>query len=286
MAMLLCPQFTCPPQDNPFLSDEDLGLYAHAQPVFSVDEASIKSLPSPSNNSDMDGLFVDTSPGLLSNWPPFSDFLSDSSLDFQPGLVYSPEESLSPYSSNPSSPPKEQEFEDLIQVLDDNHSMNYNEPGLDPNFYIAVNQPSMPTFFPNEAMFPSPSPLSSSPTSNNTTVKKASPVLTSLLGKRPAPCDSQSAPKTVAVKQQRIRRKKMPNTVIKQRKKEQNKDAALRYRWRKKEQQDQLDLRYQVLEEKNSDLQGQVDNLTREIAYLKNLWQEVTELKQQKSRLC
>lgn len=61
----------------------------------------------------------------------------------------------------------------------------------------------------------------------------------------------------------------------KQRKKEQNKTAALRYRQRKREEQEMLDKKQEELEKDNRQLRGQVDSLEREIMYLRNLMEEV-----------
>lgn len=296
MAMLLCPQFTCPPQDNSFLIEDDLGIYVPPEPAFTPDENSMKI--SAGNNSELDDLLAYTSSDLLNDWLSFPNFLSDSSPDFQPDVVYSPE-SASNCSSSPSSPsisPAGQEPDDLFQILDGNHpascSPSVVKPSLDPHFYSTLAQRPMPALFsgevfpscdsPSFTLSPSPTP---SPSSITSPIEKELPVLTSLLGKRPAPCDGWSASKVMAGKQQRIR-KKLPYTVMKQRKKEQNKDAALRYRQRKKEQQDMLDHKCEVLEKKNSELKGKVNNLAREVVYLKNLWQEVMAAKQQrKSRL-
>ena len=289
MATLICPQFTCPTQDNLSLTEDDLGMYVPAQPGFFPNETSMKT--STSNNSELDDLLACTSSDLLNNWLSFPDFLSDSSPEFQPDIVYSPE-SVSNSSSSPSSPSISltgQEPDDLFQILDGNHptsscSPSVTRPSLDAHFYPTLAQSSIPPFFSGE-MFPcdspnftSPSPTPPPPSTSPSPVKKESPVLTSLLGKRPAPCDGQSAPKT-----QRIR-KKLPQTVMKQRKKEQNKDAALRYRQRKKEQQDTLDQKCLVLEMKNGQLKDKVDDLTREIVYLKKLWQEVVAAKQQQHK--
>lgn len=61
----------------------------------------------------------------------------------------------------------------------------------------------------------------------------------------------------------------------KQRKKEQNKTAALRYRQRKREEQEMLDQKQEELQKENRHLRGQVDSLEREITYLRNLMEEV-----------
>ena len=59
------------------------------------------------------------------------------------------------------------------------------------------------------------------------------------------------------------------------RKKQQNKDAATRYRQKKREEADQIDQECDELEARNGELREKVDQMTREIGYLKNLLAEV-----------
>ncbi|KAL5473968.1 hypothetical protein EMCRGX_G028538 [Ephydatia muelleri] len=61
----------------------------------------------------------------------------------------------------------------------------------------------------------------------------------------------------------------------KDRKKEQNKSAALKYRQKKRELQTGLEDRRDKLEEQNKKLQSDAASLEKEIAYLKELWQEL-----------
>ena len=61
----------------------------------------------------------------------------------------------------------------------------------------------------------------------------------------------------------------------KQRKKDQNKTAAVRYRQRKREEQEALDKRQDKLLTENKRLRGEVDGLEREILYLRGLMEEV-----------
>ncbi|ELU02266.1 hypothetical protein CAPTEDRAFT_50541, partial [Capitella teleta] len=61
----------------------------------------------------------------------------------------------------------------------------------------------------------------------------------------------------------------------KQRKKQQNKDAALRYRMKKKEESSTISTECEQLEERNRELKDKVDTMTREINYLKSLMAEV-----------
>lgn len=63
------------------------------------------------------------------------------------------------------------------------------------------------------------------------------------------------------------------------RKKQQNKDAATRYRQKKKVESDIINDECDQLESRNTELRGKVDQMTREISYLKNLLAEVYEAK-------
>lgn len=65
----------------------------------------------------------------------------------------------------------------------------------------------------------------------------------------------------------------------KQRKKQQNKDAALRYRMKKKEESSSISTECEQLEERNRQLKDKVDTMTREIDYLKSLMAEVYKAK-------
>ncbi|XP_074648323.1 uncharacterized protein LOC141903867 [Tubulanus polymorphus] len=65
----------------------------------------------------------------------------------------------------------------------------------------------------------------------------------------------------------------------KQRKKLQNKNAATRYRVKKKSEAELIDVEYQELTGRNEELTEQVDQLTREIQYLKDLIHEVQKAK-------
>lgn len=70
-------------------------------------------------------------------------------------------------------------------------------------------------------------------------------------------------------------------TSRKERKKEQNKTAALRYRQKKRNELDLLLKQEEELETTNKQLKDQVESLTTEITYLKNLWSEVCKAKAQ-----
>ena len=67
----------------------------------------------------------------------------------------------------------------------------------------------------------------------------------------------------------------------KERKREQNKTAALRYRQKKKEEKSDIETRRAELEEKNEKLKAEVNSLSNEINYLKKLWSEVCRNKKQ-----
>ncbi|XP_013411151.1 cyclic AMP-dependent transcription factor ATF-4-like [Lingula anatina] len=69
---------------------------------------------------------------------------------------------------------------------------------------------------------------------------------------------------------------KKPKTLDKKlRKKEQNKTAALRYRLKKREETEQLQAEADELESHNGVLKGKVEELEREIKYMKELMKEV-----------
>ena len=61
----------------------------------------------------------------------------------------------------------------------------------------------------------------------------------------------------------------------KNRKKEQNKSAALKYRQKKRDEQSKLEDRRDKLEEENQKLLCDIASLESEIAYLKQLWQDL-----------
>lgn len=64
-----------------------------------------------------------------------------------------------------------------------------------------------------------------------------------------------------------------------ERKKQQNKDAALRYRLKKKQESSVISSEVDVLEERNTQLKDNVEQMTREIKYLKNLLSDVYKAK-------
>lgn len=90
-----------------------------------------------------------------------------------------------------------------------------------------------------------------------------------------SPVDSPPAPK----RSRSSPAKKSTRATRKERKKEQNKTAAIRYRQKKKEEADILFQRQQELERKNKRLHRQADSMLAEISYLKKLWQDVCSAK-------
>lgn len=65
----------------------------------------------------------------------------------------------------------------------------------------------------------------------------------------------------------------------KERKKLQNKNAAIRYRQKKKAEVEGIVSEVQGLEDKNNDLKSKVEDLNREIKYMKNLMEEIYKAK-------
>ena len=74
----------------------------------------------------------------------------------------------------------------------------------------------------------------------------------------------------------------MNASVKKERKREQNKSAALRYRQKKKEEKLEIDVQQQILEVKNSELKQTLKGLEAELGYLKRLWAEMQEAKKRR----
>ena len=64
-----------------------------------------------------------------------------------------------------------------------------------------------------------------------------------------------------------------------ERKKQQNKDAALRYRLKKKQEADVISYEVSALEDRNTQLKDTVEQMTREIKYLKDLLSDVYKAK-------
>ena len=77
-------------------------------------------------------------------------------------------------------------------------------------------------------------------------------------------------------------KRRLTQSARKERKKQQNKSAALRYRQRKKGEKEESQVKLQDLELKNSELKEKVKSLHNEIDYLKQLWLEVRKAKRRK----
>jgi chromosome segregation ATPase len=71
----------------------------------------------------------------------------------------------------------------------------------------------------------------------------------------------------------------------KERKREQNKTAALRYRQKKKGEKGDIEVRRTELEEANKKLKAQLASIENEINYLKKLSREVNKRIQNKQSL-
>ena len=93
----------------------------------------------------------------------------------------------------------------------------------------------------------------------------------------------RSDPDTPAASEPRGKRRKLNKAARKERKKEQNKQAAVRYRHRKRGEAEIIEDKRDELEALNSDLKRQVKALSVEISYLKNLWIEVAAVREQRS---
>ena len=90
---------------------------------------------------------------------------------------------------------------------------------------------------------------------------------------RPKPYSRKGAPKTPKAP------KETKPANRQERKKQQNKDAALRYRLKKKQEADIISTEVGGLEARNTELKDKVEQMTREIKYLKNLLSDVYKAK-------
>lgn len=177
--------------------------------------------------------------------------------------------SESPRSSLPSSPssvqpllsPEEQEINEIVSSFQNDPS--YFSPPVSSPLYAQL-VPSYPS---------DPSPPASSPLST-IAPSPVSPV--SLV----QPKDETYTPPSH--KPVTKRSSKLTTKERKERKKDQNKTAALRYRQKKKDQLGILIEQEKDLETTNKKLKMQVDSLSKEIEYLKSLWEEIRQVKQQK----
>lgn len=102
-----------------------------------------------------------------------------------------------------------------------------------------------------------------------------------------ASSDTESEYSPVRSRQKRQRskpytREKQP-TDTKERKKVQNKNAALKYRQKKRNEENDMYTECDQLEERNKQLKDKVESMSREIQYLKDLMAEVLVARQSKS---
>ena len=188
-------------------------------------------------------------------------------------------DSSSPFSSNPSSP--------------------FSSPILSPEEAISGIVSSLKNsvefqFSPNECLPYTPQVetllCSADPISPSSSVPLSSPTPSYSLPSHPtSPMDSPLSSTSTSRKRQRqedsdpshtVQPKQRTRMARKERKREQNKTAAIRYRQKKKEEADSLLLKQQKLEKKNRQLHRHVDGLLSEINYLKKLWQEVSAARQ------
>lgn len=95
----------------------------------------------------------------------------------------------------------------------------------------------------------------------------------------PAPSKRSPGARTNSKK---VSRKRVTFTAKKERKRDQNKSAALRYRLKKKEEKMESEVQLQELEERNEGLRQTLQGLEAEISYLKRLWSEVDQAKRGK----
>jgi hypothetical protein len=175
------------------------------------------------------------------------------------------------------------DVEDMLFGLDDNDSdvvvdqeklasIGPSFPTVSVDDVLSVLSPEV---HPSVAVVPS-SPVSS-PTSD-TTVSPfffspvASPDGISLLGFSSSPSSPGSY---YAASPSSCGKAAKPPVERRQRKKEQNKTAAQRYREKKRSEHGTVLSEYDQLELRNTELRAKVDDMTKEIAYLKGLIEEI-----------
>ncbi len=134
-------------------------------------------------------------------------------------------------------------------------SSQYNSPALSP-----VNSP----YTSQDVSYYTPQDLPSSP------FEATQLPSSNLLADRKRKASESTAPKT---------KRRLSLSAKKERKKEQNKTAALRYRQKKKVEKSGCFSKVDDLEAKNAALKKTVNTITAEINYLKKLWSEVSAAK-------
>lgn len=131
----------------------------------------------------------------------------------------------------------------------------------------ATTQPEVPKTPPPQRScrsrpYPEPKARGSPPSPASSGELKVKPLPSAAAGNEPAPMKPTKAKKL----------KKM----------EQNKTAATRYRQKKKSEKEDLLKEYSMLERKNMELTEKADSMAREIAYLKELMEEVRQARSNK----
>ena len=236
---------------------------------------------------------------LSLNQPPLSPPPPSHSLPSQPeelidlGLFCEPgftTDDGSTFSTIPPTPisaplsPEEQEIQEIVSSFQDTPST------IPPSNYLALSPAASSPLY---VQLSKPSNVSSDPP---TTPPVSQFVLPNKFTFSPSPMkreqyqgqsdnDEQHSPRHSTFdssRKTRSSRRKMPQSKRKERKKEQNKMAALRYRQKKKEEGRVVEERQEELEAINSDLKKQVSSLETEIKYLKQLWIEVHQARQQR----
>ena len=219
-------------------------------------------------------------PSLLDDlFSPSSDFLWESAHSY--GSPVS--DSSSAFSSGPSSPfsspalsPEEEQISGIVSSL--------KQTADSVEFQYSPNQ-CLP--YPSSADT-LPTPLS--PASSSVALSSPAPSY-SYSSPSISPLDSPLSSNTTSRKRQQLEErdptfpqpaKQRTKMARKERKKEQNKTAAIRYRQKKKQEAELLLLQQQKLEKKNRQLHRHVDGLLAEISYLKKLWQEVSAARKHK----
>lgn len=179
--------------------------------------------------------------------------------------------SESPLSSLPSSPdsvqprisPEEQEINEIVSSFqNDTPYFTLSPPASNPLYAQLV--PS----YPSDSSPPASSPLSTIAPSPVSPVSLVKPKDETYIPPSPKPVTKRS--------------NKLTTKQRKERKKDQNKTAALRYRQKKKDQLSVLIEQEKALETTNKKLKMEVDSLSTEIEYLKKLWTEIQQVKLQK----
>ena len=182
--------------------------------------------------------------------------------------------------------------EDILDKLQFSHDVSESSTCLDPVVELISSPLSADDV---DSLLSASEPASPTSTSfdKKSSVIKASPELYKIIStssldvsKRISPYPKSKPKKELRTPtQRRSPAQPVPEHVIleqvnkKDRKKLQNKNAAIRYRQKKKDEALGIKSEEQLLEEKNCDLKTQVDDLEREIKYMKGLMQDIFKAK-------